>query len=80
MNSARAGGDVPPPLLRSSLLRNNLLASAAIYLLLEIWRPCFFLTDDNLVSSHDLLNLCRKLGFSLHTIPDESLVRVTLRL
>jgi len=38
------------------------------------------LVDDNLVSNHDLLNLCRKLGFSLHTIPDEGLVRVSLRL
>jgi len=30
------------------LLRNNLLASALIFALLEVWRPCFFLTDDNL--------------------------------
>ncbi len=30
------------------LLRNNLLASALIFALLECWRPYFFLTDDNL--------------------------------
>jgi hypothetical protein len=30
------------------LLRRNLLASALIFLVLELWRPCFFLTDDNL--------------------------------
>ncbi len=30
------------------MLRNNLLVSALIFAGLEIWRPCFFLTDDNL--------------------------------
>ena len=30
------------------LLRNTLLASAAIFAVLQFWRPCFFLTDDNL--------------------------------
>ena len=30
------------------MLRNNLLLCAAIFLGLELWRPCFFLTDDNL--------------------------------
>jgi hypothetical protein len=30
------------------LLRRNLLYSALIFLVLEIWRPFFFLTDDNL--------------------------------
>ncbi len=29
-------------------MRNNLLVSALIFTVLEIWRPCFFLTDDNL--------------------------------
>jgi acetyltransferase len=38
------------------------------------------LTDDDLVSNHDLLNLCKKSGFTLHTIPDEGLVRVCLTL
>jgi hypothetical protein len=33
---------------RLLLLRNNLLASALIFLGLEFWRPYFFLTDDNL--------------------------------
>ena len=33
---------------RLVLLRNNLLVSALILALLECWRPCFFLTDDNL--------------------------------
>jgi len=36
---------------RLVLLRNNLLASALIFALLEIWRPYFFLTDDNLDGS-----------------------------
>jgi hypothetical protein len=31
-----------------TLLRRNLLASALVFLVLELWRPCFFLTDDNL--------------------------------
>jgi hypothetical protein len=31
-----------------ALLRHNLLASALVFLVLELWRPCFFLTDDNL--------------------------------
>jgi len=33
---------------RLVLLRNNLLASALIFAVLEFWRPYFFLTDDNL--------------------------------
>jgi hypothetical protein len=32
----------------AALLRRNLLYSALIFLVLEIWRPFFFLTDDNL--------------------------------
>jgi hypothetical protein len=30
------------------LLRNTLLLSALIFAALQLWRPCFFLTDDNL--------------------------------
>ncbi len=30
------------------LLRNNLLAALFLFVGLQIWRPCFFLTDDNL--------------------------------
>lgn len=62
--------------------RPHTLDGAILRRLITLARAFGFqlLTDDNLVSSHDLLNLCRKLGFSLHTIPDESLVRVTLRL
>ncbi len=33
---------------RLVLLRNNLLASALIFAALQVWRPYFFLTDDNL--------------------------------
>jgi hypothetical protein len=36
------------------LLRNNLIVSALIFALLEVWRPCFFLTDDNLDSGFTL--------------------------
>jgi hypothetical protein len=32
----------------SSLLSRTLLAATALFLMLEIWRPCYFLTDDNL--------------------------------
>ena len=36
------------------LLRNNLAISALIFIGLEIWRPCFFLTDDNLTGGYPL--------------------------
>ena len=38
------------------------------------------LVDDNPISNQDLLNFCKKLGFSLHTIPDKGIVRVCLSL
>jgi hypothetical protein len=38
------------------------------------------LTGELLVADHDNLNLCRALGFSLRTIPEDGLVRVTLDL
>jgi len=38
------------------------------------------LTGDLLVADHDTLNLCRTLGFSLQTLPEDGLVRVTLDL
>ncbi|MDB4793673.1 hypothetical protein OAG63_01420 [Methylacidiphilales bacterium] len=31
-----------------ALFKRSLLVSTVIFLLLEIWRPCYFLTDDNL--------------------------------
>jgi len=36
------------------------------------------LTSELLVADHDGLNLCRLLGFSLHTLPEDGLVRVNL--
>ena len=39
-----------------------------------------FLTGELLVADHDTLNLCRALGFSLQTLPEGGLVRVTLDL
>jgi hypothetical protein len=36
------------PASRTGLLGRGLLISAAIFGLLQLWRPCFFLTDDNL--------------------------------
>ena len=39
-------GNTPPPLV--PLMRKCLLASLMVFILLELWRPCFFLTDDNL--------------------------------
>lgn len=38
------------------------------------------LTGELLVADHDALNLCRALGFSLQTLPEDGLVRVTLDL
>jgi acetyltransferase len=38
------------------------------------------LTGELLVADHDTLNLCRALGFSLQTLPQDGLVRVTLDL
>jgi acetyltransferase len=38
------------------------------------------LTDELLVADHDALNLCRALGFSLQTLDQDGLVRVTLGL
>jgi acetyltransferase len=38
------------------------------------------LTGELLVADHDTLNLCRALGFSLQTLPEGGMVRVTLDL
>jgi acetyltransferase len=38
------------------------------------------LTGELLVADHDTLNLCRALGFTLQTLPEGGLVRVTLGL
>ena len=38
----------PSPTPLGALLRRNLLYSALVFLSLELWRPLFFLTDDNL--------------------------------
>jgi acetyltransferase len=38
------------------------------------------LADDNMVLNHDLLNLCKKLGFTLHAIQDKGIVHVCLSL
>jgi acetyltransferase len=38
------------------------------------------LTGDLLVADHDTLNICRTLGFTLHTVPENGLVEVTLEL
>ncbi len=35
------------------------------------------LTGELLVADHDILNLCRTLGFTLHTIPEDGLVKVS---
>jgi len=46
--SNRSGTHAPLPVL----LRNNLLVAAFIFALLELWLPCFFLTDDNLSAGY----------------------------
>jgi acetyltransferase len=38
------------------------------------------LTGELLVADHDTLDLCRRVGFSLRTIPDDGLVRVSYAL
>jgi acetyltransferase len=38
------------------------------------------LTAELLVADHDAQNLCRDLGFTLHTLPEDAMVRVTLPL
>lgn len=38
------------------------------------------LTGELLVADHDTLNVCRALGFTLQTLPEDGLVRVTLDL
>lgn len=38
------------------------------------------LSAELLVADHETLNVCRSLGFSLHTLPEDGLVRVTLDL
>ena len=50
--------------------------------LIVITRAAHFtlLVDDNLISNHDLLNLCKKLGFTLHAAQDKGIVRVCLSL
>lgn len=60
--------------------RNQEFDSIILQRLIVLVRAAGFklLVDDNLVSNHDLLNLCKKLGFTLHLIQDESIVRVCL--
>jgi len=38
------------------------------------------LIGELLIADHDTLNLCRKMGFSLQTLPEDGLVRVTIDL
>jgi acetyltransferase len=38
------------------------------------------LTGELLVADHDALNVCRALGFTLHTVPEDGLVKVSLEL
>ena len=39
----------------AALLKWNLTGCIVIFALLEMWRPCFFLTDDNLASIFTIL-------------------------
>ena len=45
----------PTPTPLGLLLRRNLLAATLIFLVLELWRPLFFLTDDNLDGGYPFL-------------------------
>ncbi len=46
----------PQPTSLLTLLRRNLIAATLIFLVLEIWRPFFFLTDDNLDGGYPFLS------------------------
>jgi acetyltransferase len=58
------------------------LGSVLVKHLVKLARAFGFetLTGDLLVADHDGLNLCRSLGFTLHMLGTEGLVRVTLNL
>ena len=56
----RGAGNGEAPL--RTLLRNNLLVSALIFAALQVWRPCFFLTDDNCDGAYPFfMNMGRQL-------------------
>ncbi len=48
MIAPEPGAGINKQTSRLVLLRQNLLVAALIFLGLQIWRPCFYLTDDNL--------------------------------
>jgi len=58
------------------------LARALLQRLVLVARAFGFqtLTSELLVADHDALSLCRELDFSLQTLPEDGLVRVTLQL
>jgi acetyltransferase len=58
------------------------LAKILLERLIELTRAFGFLTltGELLVADHDAINLCRILGFSIQTIPEDGLVDVTLEL
>jgi acetyltransferase len=58
------------------------LGKLLLHRLIKLARAFGFrvLTGELLVADHDALNLCRAVGFSLQTLPEDGLVRVTLDL
>lgn len=58
------------------------LPKVLLHRLIKLGRAFGFqiLTGELLVPDHDMLNLCHALGFSLQTIPEDGLVRLTLDL
>jgi acetyltransferase len=62
--------------------KNSRLGKLLLNRLIKLTRAFGFqvLTGELLVADHDTLNLCRALGFTLHTVPEDGLVRTVLDL
>ena len=69
-------------LLVSDEAHETILPHELLLRLIEIARAFRFreITGELLVADYDELDLCRKLGFTLHTVPEDGLVKVSLAL
>lgn len=69
-------------LLVSDEAHETILPHELLLRLIEIARAFRFreMTGELLVADYDELDLCRKLGFTLHTVPEDGLVKVSLAL
>jgi len=69
-------------LLVADRAKDTTLARELLMRLIVVARAYRFQTlgGEFLVADHDALNLCRDLGFRLHTVPEDGIVRVTYSL